>query len=96
MHIMFFTERAYHALPEDEIFKRRSFFGVPNTFLDRDKGAQLLNQYIDEKIYCDELGLRWRDAERTSRDALLHGRGDERRGVRARQGHQAGQDRFAR
>jgi alkanesulfonate monooxygenase SsuD/methylene tetrahydromethanopterin reductase-like flavin-dependent oxidoreductase (luciferase family) len=57
MHIMFFTERAYHALPEDEIFKRRSFFGVPNTFLDRDKGAQLLNEYLDEKIYCDELGF---------------------------------------
>ena len=57
MHIMFFTERAYHAVPEDEVFKRRSFFGVPNTFFDPQKGAQLLNEYIDEKIYCDELGF---------------------------------------
>jgi alkanesulfonate monooxygenase SsuD/methylene tetrahydromethanopterin reductase-like flavin-dependent oxidoreductase (luciferase family) len=54
---MFFTERAYHDLPEDEVFKRRSFFGVPNTFLDREKGAQALNMYIDEKIFCDELGF---------------------------------------
>jgi alkanesulfonate monooxygenase SsuD/methylene tetrahydromethanopterin reductase-like flavin-dependent oxidoreductase (luciferase family) len=60
MHIMFFTERAYHGNPEvleNEIFKRRSFFGVPNKFFDAQKGAQLLNEYIDEKIYCDELGF---------------------------------------
>jgi len=54
---MFFTERAYHAVPEDEVFKRRSFFGVPNRFFDPQKGAQLLNEYLDEKIYCDELGF---------------------------------------
>src|SRR5215469_15711979 len=57
MHIMFFTERAYHDYPEDEVFKRRSFFGLPNTFLDRDRGAQVLNEYLDEKIFCDELGF---------------------------------------
>src|SRR5438132_4309958 len=60
MHIMFFTERAYHGNPEvleNEIFKRRSFFGVPNKFFDAKKGAQLLNEYLDEKIYCDELGF---------------------------------------
>jgi alkanesulfonate monooxygenase SsuD/methylene tetrahydromethanopterin reductase-like flavin-dependent oxidoreductase (luciferase family) len=54
---MFFTERAYHAVPEDEVLKRRSFFGVPNKFFDPQKGAQLLNEYLDEKIYCDELGF---------------------------------------
>ncbi|HVN91268.1 MAG TPA: LLM class flavin-dependent oxidoreductase [Candidatus Binataceae bacterium] len=57
MHIMFFTERAYHGLPEDEVFKLRSFFGVPNKFFDAQKGAAQLNMYIDEKIYCDELGF---------------------------------------
>jgi alkanesulfonate monooxygenase SsuD/methylene tetrahydromethanopterin reductase-like flavin-dependent oxidoreductase (luciferase family) len=56
MHIMWFTERAYHYLPEDEVLKLRSFFGVPNRFFDPQKGAQLLNQYLDEKIYTDELG----------------------------------------
>jgi alkanesulfonate monooxygenase SsuD/methylene tetrahydromethanopterin reductase-like flavin-dependent oxidoreductase (luciferase family) len=57
MHIMFFTERAYHAVPEDEVLRRRSFFGVPNKFFDAEKGAKLLNEYLDEKIYCDELGF---------------------------------------
>ena len=57
MHIMWFTERAYHHVPEDEVLKRRSFFGVPNTFFDAAKGAVLLNQYLDEKIYTDELGF---------------------------------------
>jgi alkanesulfonate monooxygenase SsuD/methylene tetrahydromethanopterin reductase-like flavin-dependent oxidoreductase (luciferase family) len=56
MHIMWFTERAYHCLPEDEVLKLRSFFGVPNRFFDPQKGAVLLNQYLDEKIYTDELG----------------------------------------
>jgi alkanesulfonate monooxygenase SsuD/methylene tetrahydromethanopterin reductase-like flavin-dependent oxidoreductase (luciferase family) len=56
VHIMWFTERAYHHVPEDEVLKLRSFFGVPNRFFDPQKGAQLLNQYLDEKIYSDELG----------------------------------------
>src|SRR5712675_702915 len=56
VHIMWFTERAYHHVPEDEVLKLRSFFGVSNKFFDPQKGAQLLNQYLDEKIYSDELG----------------------------------------
>ncbi len=56
MHIMWFTERAYHHVPEEEVLKLRSFFGVPNRFFDASKGAALLNQYLDEKIYSDELG----------------------------------------
>jgi alkanesulfonate monooxygenase SsuD/methylene tetrahydromethanopterin reductase-like flavin-dependent oxidoreductase (luciferase family) len=54
---MFFTERAYHAVPEDEVLRIRSFFGVPNKFFDAQKGSELLNEYIDEKILCDELGF---------------------------------------
>ncbi len=57
MHMMWFTERAYHHVPEDEVLRLRSFFGVPNKFFDPQKGAQLLNQYLDEKIYSDELGF---------------------------------------
>src|ERR1700761_2271812 len=57
MHVMFFTERAYHAVPEDEVLRIRSFFGVPNKFFDAQKGSELLNEYIDEKILCDELGF---------------------------------------
>src|SRR5216683_498162 len=54
---MWFTERAYHHVPEEEVLKLHSFFGIPNTYFDPAKGAQLLNQYLDEKLYSDELGF---------------------------------------
>ncbi len=67
MHIMWFTERAYHYDPETEpekhrrlenqIIRNRSFFGTPNEFFEPAHGAKLLNQYLDEKIYSDELGF---------------------------------------
>ena len=63
MHFMWFTERAYHYDPEtdptkfealeDEVVRKRSFYGTPNSFFDRAHGAKLLNQYLDEKIYTD-------------------------------------------
>ena len=56
MQIMWFTERAYHDIPEDDVIRRRSFFGLPNKHFDANKGSDLLNQYIDEKIFSDELG----------------------------------------
>ena len=57
MMIMYFSERPYIGLPEDEVVRRRSFFGLPNTYLDANHGAQLLNEYIDEKVYAEELGF---------------------------------------
>jgi len=57
MHIMYFSERPYSGIPEDEIIKRRSFFGMPNSFFDAERGSQLLNEYIDEKIYAEEIGF---------------------------------------
>ena len=55
MQFMWFTERAYHDIPEDEVIRSRSFFGLPNTHFDPQKGSDLLNQYLDEKIYSEEL-----------------------------------------
>lgn len=67
MHIMWFTERAYHYDPEvqpdksraleNEIIRHRSFFGTPNDFFEPQHGSRLLNQYLDEKIYSEELGF---------------------------------------
>ena len=67
MHIMWFTERAYHYDPEadperyrqleNQIIRNRSFFGTPNRYFDPAHGSKLLNQYLDEKIYSDELGF---------------------------------------
>ena len=67
MHIMWFTERQYHYDPETEperntflenqIFRNRSFFGLPNENFSADRGSILLNEYLDEKIYSEELGF---------------------------------------
>ncbi|MBI2800696.1 MAG: LLM class flavin-dependent oxidoreductase [Gammaproteobacteria bacterium] len=63
MQILWFTERAYHTEDqrlndrlEDLVIANQSFFGTPNTMFDRKIGADLLNMYLDEKIYADELG----------------------------------------
>src|SRR3974377_1073337 len=57
MHIMHFTERPYKYVPEEEVIKNRSFFGVPNSFYDAKLGAELYNEYIDEAIYAEEVGF---------------------------------------
>jgi hypothetical protein len=67
MHIMWFTERQYHydpevepersALLESQILRNRSFFGLPNSNFDAAQGSKLLNEYLDEKIYSEDLGF---------------------------------------
>src|SRR5260370_42472082 len=57
MHIMYFTERPYRDVPEEEIIRSRSFFGTPNKFFDRETGARLYNEYLDESVYAEELGF---------------------------------------
>ncbi len=57
MHIMHFTERPYKYVPEDEVIKNRSFFGVSNTFYDPKLGADLYNEYLDEACYAEEVGF---------------------------------------
>ncbi len=67
MHIMWFTERSYHYDPEKEpeklreleteVIRHRSFFGLRNELFDAKLGSELLNQFLDEKIYSDELGF---------------------------------------
>ena len=41
MHIMCFTERPYYHVPEEQIIKNASHFGVPNTYFDPIKGSEL-------------------------------------------------------
>ncbi|HLW70015.1 MAG TPA: LLM class flavin-dependent oxidoreductase [Candidatus Binataceae bacterium] len=57
MHIMHFTERPYKNVPEEEVIKNRSFFGVPNSFYDPKVGAELYNEYLDEACYAEEMGF---------------------------------------
>jgi alkanesulfonate monooxygenase SsuD/methylene tetrahydromethanopterin reductase-like flavin-dependent oxidoreductase (luciferase family) len=54
---MHFTERPYKNVPEEEVIKNRSFFGVPNRFYDPKVGAELYNEYIDEACYAEEVGF---------------------------------------
>src|SRR5713226_6802231 len=56
MHLMYFTERPYRYVPNDEVIKT-GFFGIPNKFFDSVKGGQLLNEYLDEKILAEDLGF---------------------------------------
>jgi len=53
---MYFTERPYRYVPNDEVIKN-GYFGIPNRHFDSVKGGQLLNEYLDEKILAEELGF---------------------------------------
>ena len=57
MNLMYFTERPYRYVPEDELLKNRAYFGLPNTFFDHEKGSQLYNEYLDEMVYAEEVGF---------------------------------------
>jgi alkanesulfonate monooxygenase SsuD/methylene tetrahydromethanopterin reductase-like flavin-dependent oxidoreductase (luciferase family) len=57
MHIMCFTERPYYHVPEEQIIKHASHFGVPNTYFDPVKGSELYNTYLDEAVYAEEMGF---------------------------------------
>jgi alkanesulfonate monooxygenase SsuD/methylene tetrahydromethanopterin reductase-like flavin-dependent oxidoreductase (luciferase family) len=57
MQLLYFHERPYGPVPEDEVIKNRGFFGVPNRFFDPKKGSDLYNTYLDEMQYVDEMGL---------------------------------------
>ena len=50
MQLMYFTERPYRYVPEDEVIKHGGFFGLPNKFFDAEKGAQLMTN-ISTKPY---------------------------------------------
>jgi hypothetical protein len=58
MHIMSFSEREYIDVPEEEIIRNgSSYFGLPNTLFSADRGGQLMNEYLDERVYAEELGF---------------------------------------
>ncbi|MGH8012973.1 MAG: LLM class flavin-dependent oxidoreductase [Candidatus Binataceae bacterium] len=57
MILMYFTERPYRDVPEDELIKNRGYFGVSNKFFDAQRGAQLYNEYLDEMVYAEDVGF---------------------------------------
>ena len=57
MHIMMFTERPYYDVPEDEIIRNASYFGIPNEHFNPEVGGQLYNSYFDEAVYAEQMGF---------------------------------------
>lgn len=57
MNLMYFTERPYRDIAEDEVIKNRAFFGVPNKFFDREAGSRLYNEYLDEMVHAEDMGF---------------------------------------
>ncbi|MFN0093035.1 MAG: LLM class flavin-dependent oxidoreductase [Acidimicrobiales bacterium] len=57
MQIAHFTERPYRQVPEDVVLKNKAFFAVSNSYFDEKVGADNFNYYLDEAIYCEELGF---------------------------------------
>lgn len=57
MQLMYFTERPYRDLPEDEVIKNGAFFGLSNKFFDPERGARLYQEYLDEAVYAEEMGF---------------------------------------
>jgi alkanesulfonate monooxygenase SsuD/methylene tetrahydromethanopterin reductase-like flavin-dependent oxidoreductase (luciferase family) len=57
MQLMYFTERPYRDLSEDELIKNRAYFGLSNKFFDREVGSRLYNEYLDEMVYAEDVGF---------------------------------------
>lgn len=57
MQIAHFTERPVRYLPEEPVLQNRAFFGVSNSYIDREKSAHDYNFYLDEACYVEEVGF---------------------------------------
>jgi alkanesulfonate monooxygenase SsuD/methylene tetrahydromethanopterin reductase-like flavin-dependent oxidoreductase (luciferase family) len=57
MQLMYFTERPYRDVSEDELIKNRAYFALSNKFFDREVGARLYNEYLDEMVFAEEVGF---------------------------------------
>ena len=57
MHIMMFTERPYYDVPEDEIIRNASYFGIANEHFNPEVGGRLFNSYFDEAVYAEQMGF---------------------------------------
>ena len=93
MHIMSFSEREYIDVPEEAIIENgQSYFGLSNTLFEANRGGELMNEYLDERVYAEELGFVWCDAQRASPDAVLWWGGHGRRSGDFGPDHQAGEN----
>ena len=95
MHIMMFTERPYYDVPEDEIIKNASYFGIPNEHFDPEVGGRLYNSYFDEAVYAEEKGFDGIMLNEHHGTPFCMGGRDEHRGGGAGADYAEGQDSIA-
>ena len=57
MLVAHFTERPYRWLDEELVLENKAFFGVSNSNIDRSVLADEYNYYLDEAVYCEEMGF---------------------------------------
>ena len=57
MEFVYFTERPYRGLSEDEILANGSFFGISNARFDRALAADDYNRYLDQYDYAERVGF---------------------------------------
>lgn len=57
MHVVYFTERPYRGLQEDEVFANGAFFGISNDRYDTRIAANDYHHYLDEFVAAEELGF---------------------------------------
>jgi alkanesulfonate monooxygenase SsuD/methylene tetrahydromethanopterin reductase-like flavin-dependent oxidoreductase (luciferase family) len=57
VHIGYFVEQQYSALPQEAILLNGGFFGLPNKNFDRKTGAELYHRYIAEFLEAERVGF---------------------------------------
>jgi alkanesulfonate monooxygenase SsuD/methylene tetrahydromethanopterin reductase-like flavin-dependent oxidoreductase (luciferase family) len=57
MQFVYFTERPYRGLTEDEVLAKGAFFGFPNARFDRELAAADFNHYLDQFQYAETVGF---------------------------------------
>ena len=64
MHIMYFTERPYQYVAEEEVIKNGGSWGLPNALFNPVKGGELYNRYFDERCTPKRWSASSRDIRR--------------------------------
>ena len=57
MDVVYFTERPYRGLAEDEVLERGAFFGFPNERFDRGLASADFRAYLDQFEFAEAVGF---------------------------------------
>jgi alkanesulfonate monooxygenase SsuD/methylene tetrahydromethanopterin reductase-like flavin-dependent oxidoreductase (luciferase family) len=57
MHFVYFTERPYRGLSEDEILEHGAYFSIPNSRFDPVLASDDYNEYMDQYLLAEKVGF---------------------------------------